>query len=120
MNKYKISGLVVLAFVLISFVIGLASSLGILESFRIVFGSVFVLFLPGFVLSYLFFSNGKIDEIERIALSFALSIAVVPLVVFYLNLIDLKISLLNSFLTVLGIIILGLLGIYYKTRRTKI
>mgnify|MGYP001559737728 CR=1 FL=1 len=53
--------------------------------------------------------KGSIDWIERIALSFALSIAIVPLVVFYLNLIGIKINLLNSFLTILGIIILSLI-----------
>ena len=71
--------------------------MGMLEAFRIVFGSVYVLFLPGFVISYIFFpktkefdsekgenkehenENGAIDWIERIALSFALSIAIAPL-----------------------------------------
>ncbi len=104
-------GIIILA--IISILIGIFSSLGLLESFRIIFGSVFVLFIPGFVISYIFFpktrefeenekinverEKGAIDWIERVALSFALSIAIVPLVVFYLNLIGLKINLLNSF-----------------------
>ena len=97
-----------------------------------------MLFLPGFIISYLFFpktkkfdedeegesgeegrnkdENGKrenerekgaIDWIERIALSFALSIAIVPLAVFYLNLAGLKINLFNSFMTILVIILIG-------------
>jgi len=117
MRKARIILGIVLGLLIISFVIGLVSSLSILESFRIVFGSVFVLFLPGYILSYLFFLEGKIDSLERVALSFALSIAVVPLVVFYLNLVGLRISLLNSFFTVLGIIVLGLGGIYWKKKR---
>ncbi|MFH0752294.1 MAG: DUF1616 domain-containing protein [archaeon] len=48
-----------------------------------------------------------IDVIERTALSFALSIAVVPLMVFYLNLIGLKIIALNSSLVVLGIVVIA-------------
>ena len=103
---------------LISLGIALFTSLSFLEALRIVFGSVYVLFLPGFIISYIFFpktkefdseekEKGAIDWIERIALSFALSIAVVPLAVFYLNLIGLKISLLNSFLTILGIIVIS-------------
>ena len=111
------------ALILISVIITLFSSTGFLESLRIVFGSVYVLFLPGFIISYLFFpktkdfdseesprenEKGAIDWIERIALSFALSIAIVPLVIFYLNLIGIKISLLNSFLTILGIILISL------------
>src|SRR3989344_8352377 len=111
-----IIALIVLA--LISLGIGAFSSLGFLESFRIIFGSVYVLFLPGFVLSYVFFpktkefessdrNKGSIDWIERVALSFALSIAIVPLVVFYLNLIGVRINALNSFLTILGIIVVA-------------
>ena len=79
----------------------------LLKSFRIVFGSVYVLFIPGFIISFIFFK--KIDSLERIALSFALSIAVVPLVVFYLNLIGLKISTLNVFLTIAAIIIISII-----------
>lgn len=81
-------------------------NLSFLHSLRIVFGSLFVLFLPGFVITYLFFK--EIDVIERIALSFALSIAIVPLTIFYLNRIGMKINFLNSFLTILGIIIVSL------------
>ena len=111
--------------IVIGLAIGFFSELGYLESFRIVFGSIFVLFLPGFVLTYVFFpktkefdekreDKGAIDWIERIALSFALSIAVVPLVVFYLNLIGVRINLINSSLTILGIIAVGLGIIYWK------
>lgn len=120
---------------LISFLIGYFSDLNMLDAFRIVFGSVYVLFLPGFVISFIFFpktkkfddgkdikeeredESGAIDWLERIALSFALSIAIVPLAVFYLNLIGLKINVLNSFLTILGIIIIGLGIIYWKNKR---
>lgn len=113
----------------ISIIIALFSNLGFLGSFRIAFGSVFVLFLPGFIISYIFFpktkefeskedrEKGTIDWIERIALSFALSIAVVPLVVFYFNLMGLKINLLDSFLTILGIIIISSLILIRKKRR---
>jgi len=121
-----IIALIVLA--LISLGIGAFSSLGFLESFRIIFGSVYVLFLPGFVLSYVFFpktkefessdrNKGSIDWIERVALSFALSIAIVPLVVFYLNLIGVRINALNSFFSVLGIVAVGLGVIGYKRKR---
>lgn len=81
-----------------------------LSSFRIVFGSLMVLFVPGFSLSYAFFSVKEIDVLERIALSFALSIATVPLLVFYLNLAGLRISAWSVlgvcvFVTALGYVI---------------
>ncbi len=113
---------------LLSLGISIFATLPYLESLRIVFGSIYVLFLPGFVMSYLFFPKTKefdteddkgdgIDWLERIALSFALSIAVVPLAVFYLNLIGIKISLLNSSLTILGIIVLSGIAIKFKNRK---
>lgn len=99
--------------------------MSILDSLRIVFGSVYVLFLPGYLLTFLFFpkslnENERIDGIERIALSFALSIAVVPLMVFYLNLIGIKINLFNIFITILAIIIITLALCFYKKDIIKI
>ena len=90
--------------IILSFFIGL-------EAFRIVFGSVYVLFLPGLVWTYVFFRKKEIDGLERIALSFALSIAIVPLMVFYLNLIGMKINVLSVSLLILFIIVLGLIVI---------
>jgi uncharacterized membrane protein len=83
------------------------TNLTFLESLRITLGTPYVLFLPGYIISFLFFK--KIDIIERITLSFALSIAIVPLVIFYLNLIGMKINLLSSILTIAGIIAISLL-----------
>ena len=106
-----------------SFALIIFSTLSALESFRIIFGSVFVLFLPGFLLTYAFFpikKEDQIDWLERIALSFALSIAVVPLVVFYLNLVGLKISTLNTFLVVLGIIIVSGIIAFYRNKSLTI
>ena len=80
----------------------------IIEIIRIVFGSVYVLFLPGLAMTFAFFKNREIDVIERIALSFALSIAVVPLLVFYFNLIGMKINVLNTGLVIAFIILLNL------------
>lgn len=88
--------------IVLSFFIGL-------EAFRIIFGSVYVLFMPGLVWTYVFFRNKEIDGLERIALSFALSIAIVPLMVFYLNLIGMKLNVLSVSLVILFIIVLGLI-----------
>jgi uncharacterized membrane protein len=53
---------------------------------------LYILFLPGFFLSFVFFKHGTIDPIERLALSFGLSIAVVPLVAFYSRLLGIPIT----------------------------
>ena len=104
----------ILAMFLVSFGISF-TTLSVLESFRIVFGSFFVLFLPGYVIVELFFK--ELEIIEKIALSFALSIAVVPLTVFYLNKIGMKINTLNSFVAILGII--GVTIIIYLIKKAK-
>ena len=91
----------------ITIILTLATSLSLLSALRITLGTPYVLFLPGYIISFLFFK--KIDILERIALSFALSIAIVPLLIFYLNLIGMKINLLNSTLTIAAIIVISLI-----------
>ena len=49
------------------------------------FGSVFVLFLPGFSLIKALFSSRELDNIERLALSIGLSLALVPMAGLLLN-----------------------------------
>ena len=77
----------------------------IFELLRIIFGSIIILFLPGLAWSFVFFKKGEIDVIVRIALSFGLSIALVPLVVFWLNwLLKIKINIVNIAAVILGLI----------------
>ena len=135
LNKWiNWTSIIIITLVIISLALGFFTSLSVLEAFRIIFGSIYVLFIPGFIISYIFFprskpfeekhhdsehEKGAIDWIERIALSFALSIAIVPLAVFYLNLIGVKINLLNSFLTIAGIIVISCLILYWRIKRLR-
>ncbi len=120
----------IVVLLLISIILSLFTSLGFLESLRIVFGSIYVLFIPGFIISYIFFpktkesglkheEKGAVDWIERIALSFALSIAIVPLAIFYFNLVGIKINFINSFLTIAGIIVVACLILVWKSKLRK-
>jgi len=62
--------IVLLSLLVISVILSF-TILTIIESLRIVFGSIYVLFLPGFLISYIFFpisSEKSIDWLERIAL----------------------------------------------------
>jgi len=113
--KYTLEG----ALGLTAFILVASIWLGIEQSFRIIFGSFYVLFLPGLVLTFAFFKGKEIDILERIALSFALSIAVVPLLVFYLNLIGMKINTLNVVLVIAFIILINLAIIYWREKKTK-
>ena len=84
---------------------------------RVILGLPFILFIPGYILIFALFPTKKtdkgIDTIERIALSFGLSIAVVPLIGLGLNYtpwgIRLEPILLSIFIFVVGV---GAVAIY--------
>jgi uncharacterized membrane protein len=119
-NKTKIITITLAA---ITLILTFLTQLTFLEALRITLGTPYVLFLPGYIISFFFFKKDKIEVIERIALSFALSIAIVPLAIFYLNLIGMKINLISSSLTIAAIIIISLLfqkGIITKKKIKKI
>lgn len=104
-----VAGLTVVA-IIMSF------SLSLSESFRLVFGSAFMLFLPGFVLTWIFWKKGEISHLERFMLSLVFSIAIVPLFVFLLNTIGILITALNIFLIVSGIIIIGVIILLFQKK----
>lgn len=85
-NKYPIDIILCVLWSVILLPIGL---LDIGDITRIILGLPFILFLPGYVLIFALFPSRKtdrgIDIIERIALSFGFSIAVVSLIGFGLN-----------------------------------
>lgn len=89
----------------------------VLEVIRLLFGSIFILFLPGFVWSYVFFARKNIDWIERVALSFGLSIALVTLSVFWLNwLFKMRITLVNISLAICGLMAIAGVDIFMVRR----
>ena len=86
---------------------------------RAIVGGIFVLFLPGFAWTLVFFRSERINVTERIALSFGLSIAVVTISILVLNrLIGIKITLLNSVLIITIITIIPI-AYYYLSRLIK-
>lgn len=87
------------------------------EVLRLIFGGIFILFIPGLAWSYVFFLRKKIDWIERLGLSFGLSIALVPLAVFWLHwLFDMKIDLTSTSLTVVGLMVIAAAIIIIRQR----
>lgn len=91
--------------------------MNILDGLRLFFGSAFVLFVPGLAWSFVFFGKGKIDWIERVALSFGLSLALVPLTVFWLSwLFHVKITVLSVSLVVTGLTGAAGLGVWGRQR----
>jgi uncharacterized membrane protein len=87
------------------------------NTLRIIFGLPFILFIPGYVLVFALFPAKKtdrgIDTLERIVLSFGLSIAIVPLIGLALNYTPWGIRLEPILFSVFFfILIIGLVGIY--------
>lgn len=94
----------------------------IIEILRVIIGTILVFFIPGFVWSYLLLEQEKGSEdspqtkffnaIERIAVSIVLSLVLVPMTTFLLNLvIDVGPSIFDSIMiislpTAIGILLL--------------
>ncbi len=86
---------------------------------RIALGLIFILFLPGYALIAALFPSGEsIDWIERLALSFGLSIAVTPLIGLMLNYTPWGIRL-EPVVASITVFILGMCGVAYL-RRVKL
>ncbi len=87
---------------------------GSLSVLRAIFGFIFVLFVPGFAWTLVLFP--RVNVIERIALSFGLSIAAVTLSIFALNVVlHISISGFHSFLIILAITVIAL--VIYALKR---
>ena len=88
---------------------------------RGILGFIFVFFLPGFTWTWVFFSGKQINLIERLALSFGLSIAIVTLSLLSLNkLIGIRITGFNSVLIIIAVTIIPVVFYYLaKLRRRR-
>ena len=78
-----------------------------LNIFRVIFGLIFVLFIPGLMYSFVFFPKKQIGILERFLISLIISIAFVPLFVFICTLIGINITTLSVFLEIFFLIMLG-------------
>jgi uncharacterized membrane protein len=100
---------------LLEFVIPIAERL---SAIRAILGFILVFFLPGFAWTLVFFS--RINIIERVALSFGLSLASVTLSLMALHvLFGLRITGANSVLTIIVITIIALVVYLLKRFVTR-
>ncbi len=93
------------------------------DALRIIFGLPFILFLPGYALVCALWPGKEredkkgIDDLERIALSFGLSIAVVPLVGLALNYTPWGIRLYPILISLFAFIIIMSITAWYRRRQ---
>ena len=81
---------------------------------RAILGFILVFFLPGFTWTFVFFK--QINLIERVALSFGMSIAIVTLSLFSVNrLVGVRITGFNSAMVIIVVTILPVIA-YYLNR----
>lgn len=81
---------------------------------RALVGFIFVFFVPGFAWTLVFFR--QVNVMERIVLSFGLSIAVVTLSLLFLNkLVGIRVTGFNSVLAIVAVTIIPL-AFYYLNR----
>lgn len=86
----------------------------ILNQVLTILAIIFTLFIPGYIISYIFFIKNTIDTIERFVLSFVFSVAIIPLVVFYTNMLGIRITALTVLLQVLWIVIFSVGVLIFK------
>jgi len=85
---------------------------------RAVLGIILVFFAPGFAWSLVLFK--QINRIERLVLSFALSLTLVTLSILSLNIvINMRITGFNALLTILLLIIIPLILYFLRRYRKK-
>lgn len=102
-------------------VIVLAQAVPLPSAVRIVVALPYLLFLPGFIWTFVFIKKNQpgIDWIERLALSFALSLFVLPIVAFVLNRFGVPITTTSIFLQTLVLSVAGAIIILFKRQEPK-
>ena len=103
----------ILICIIVSALIDIIYKYPFIKGLRAFLGFAYVLFLPGFVLVRAFFN--KVDVVEKVALSFGLSIALVIISVLFSNMVlRIPITALTNFLVILVVIIIILVIKYYE------
>jgi len=101
----------------------ISATSGVALYLRYAFGSVLVLFLPGYALIEPLYPKRELDELTRFALSIGLSLALVPLAGLFLNYTPFGIRLVPVAISLAGLtIILQLAALtrkhaYYKVAK---
>jgi uncharacterized membrane protein len=109
--------------------------MSILSILQLILAFVFIIFVPGLILTFIFFPRSKpasqdiqdttrftqLDWLERILLSMGFSLAGVPLVLFLLNWLGVRITQMSIVVSISLLILLELayLGTKYYFKKSK-
>ncbi len=89
------------------------------KAFYFTFGSFYMIFLPGYIFSFIFYKEKEITIWERIMLSFGLTIIIVPLIIYLLYLGGMELNLQNSSLVTLVLILISIFIIIIQAKIKK-
>lgn len=78
-----------------------------------------LLFLPGYWISTLLFNNENLDIFELVGLSFAFSISIIPILIFYLNQIGFSIGERLIYRSCVSVTTVGIWWSYLRERKSK-
>lgn len=106
-NSYKLGTLIgtFIAFLIIGLVGAALTPTKVTTMLSLMLGLFFYLIVPG----YFILLNVKMDDLERVVLSSAVSISIVPLILFNLNLFWVRVSKVNTILVIIGVTLFGIL-----------
>lgn len=78
----------------------------ILDLMRIIAGSFFVAFLPGYAITRVVFDEREISFIEKITLSIVFSITAIPLIIIILyKIFGVRVNILNTTIVILLVVL---------------
>ncbi len=100
-------------FSVILLIILLSIQLTFLHSLQIIFGAMYLFFLPGFIWSLVIWKKDEIDLMERLLVSIILSMVIIPTFMYLLSKVGVGINLANSLLVASGILVSGIIITYF-------
>lgn len=115
--QQMIRSLLIVLGALIALALVLTSWLSFLDALRVVAGSIYVLIVPGFVWTWVFWRRDALEWIDRIILSSVLSLSVVALGVLLATTIGIRLHLVSVLLEIAAVTLLGGLALWWTTRR---
>ena len=94
----------------------IGSLLDHIPGLRAIVAIILIFFLPGFAWSFVFFTSEQINRLERFVLSIGLSIAMVTVSMYALNLaLDIKVTGTNAVFDILGLTFIAV--VFYQVKK---
>lgn len=108
----------IIIFLILSILIKIDSNFA--KIIRAILGSAYVLFMPGYTYSYLFFHKSDLSFLERLFTSLILSLASTGFVAYYISFANFEINPQNINILILALILIGNILNFIFYRKTHL